>query len=152
MLSLRTVRRLAVTPPPARRHHRCYLGFSQILSREDCKIGAPERCSKTCMRLCSEGLRQNVAVSPWIESWPTARLAPGVVACRPVGALDVNLIDAELSTMLRLQLGVDVYDEEAPCTFCEAVNDRRGIHARSCACGGDQDVRQCMPGCDVCLL
>ena len=27
------------------------------------------------------------------------------------------------------------------CCFCGAVNDRKGVHARSCTCGGDFDLR-----------
>jgi len=59
----------------------------------------------------------------------------------PSKALDKNLTNAELSTALKLQLGVDVYEGDGMCSFCGAVNDRKGVHARSCTCGGDMDQR-----------
>jgi hypothetical protein len=55
--------------------------------------------------------------------------------------LDKHLTNAELSTTLKLQLGVDVYEGEGACSFCGAVNDSKGVHARSCTCGGDGDQR-----------
>ena len=53
----------------------------------------------------------------------------------------MNLTNAELSTTLKLQLGVDIFEADGVCPFCGAVNDRKGVHARSCMCGGDQDAR-----------
>jgi hypothetical protein len=53
----------------------------------------------------------------------------------------MNLTNPELSTTLKLQLGVDVYEEDGICCFCGAVNDCKGVHARSCTCGGDLDLR-----------
>jgi hypothetical protein len=53
----------------------------------------------------------------------------------------MNLTNAELSTALKLQLGVDIYEEDGVCCYCGAVNDRKGVHARSCTCGGDTDQR-----------
>jgi len=70
--------------------------------------------------------------------------APGAgkwLNATPSNTLDMNFTNAELSMVLRMQLGVDVYDEEVQCNFCGAVCDKKGVHARSCTCGGDQDVR-----------
>jgi hypothetical protein len=53
----------------------------------------------------------------------------------------MNLTNEQLSTQLQLQLGVDVYEEDGVCGFCAAVNDRKGIHARSCMSGGDHDLQ-----------
>ena len=49
----------------------------------------------------------------------------------PSKTLDMNLTNAELTTYLRLQLGVDVFDEEVPCPYCGSVNDRRWVETRT---------------------
>jgi hypothetical protein len=74
----------------------------------------------------------------------TAYSAPGAgrwLHTTPSKTLDTNLTNAELSTQLKLQLGVDVYEGDGTCAYCGAVNDERGVHARSCTCGGDIDLR-----------
>ncbi len=73
-----------------------------------------------------------------------AYAAPGAgrwLQATPSKTLDKNLTNAELSTALKLQFGVDVYEGDGICAFCGAVNDRKGVHARSCTCGGDTDLR-----------
>ena len=59
----------------------------------------------------------------------------------PSKTLDMNLSNMEATTQVALMLGVDVYGEEAFCPFCGAVSDRKGVHAMSCTCGGDIDLR-----------
>ena len=73
-----------------------------------------------------------------------AYAAPGAgrwLQATPSKTLDKNLTNEELSTALKLQLGVDVYEGDGACSFCGAVSDRKGVHARSCTCGGDTDQR-----------
>ena len=73
-----------------------------------------------------------------------AYAAPGAgrwLQAVPSKVFDMNLTNAELSTTLKLQLGVDIFEADGTCLSCGAVNDRKGVHARSCTCGGDQDAR-----------
>ena len=73
-----------------------------------------------------------------------AYAAPGAgrwLQAVPSRVIDMNLTNAELSTTLKLQFGVDIFEADGVCSFCGAVSDRKGVHARSCMCGGDQDAR-----------
>ena len=69
-----------------------------------------------------------------------AYAAPGVnrwLDDPPSRTLDRHLSSAELTTAVKLTLGVDVADGKSLCRFCAAVLDTKGIHPCSCTAGGD---------------
>ena len=59
----------------------------------------------------------------------------------PSKTLDMHFTNVEATVLVALQLGVDVYGEEAFCPMCGMVSDRKGIHASSCGCGGEGVLR-----------
>ena len=73
-----------------------------------------------------------------------AYAAPGAAKwtdAPPSKTLDMYLTNWELLTVVSLQLGVDVFEEDSVCQFCGMVLDMGGIHAMSCTAGGDMQCR-----------
>ena len=64
----------------------------------------------------------------------TAAKWQGVV---PARALDKDLSGADFSTLVALQLGVDLQEEATSCQFCGTVCDVKGIHCLPCMSGVD---------------
>ena len=58
----------------------------------------------------------------------------------PSKTLDTHLAGRAFVTNVAMQLGVDVYDDTHPCSFCGSLCDMGRQHALSCTCGGDMNV------------
>ena len=88
--------------------------------------------------------RTFVTISSTQEPFDKARMnaysAPGCnrwLGDSPSRTLDKHLSSAELTSAVRLTLGVDVANGGSLCKFCAAVLDTKGIHPCSCTAGGD---------------
>ena len=82
----------------------------------------------------------NNTAEPFDAARLNAYAAPGVnrwLDDAPSRTLDKHLSSTELTTQVKLTLGVDVADGKSLCRFCAAVLDTKGVHPCSCTAGGD---------------
>ena len=101
----------------------------QSLGRKMAKAAAVH-ATEAAMPL--ERARLNLYGAPGASRWLEAA---------PSKALDTELTSNEMTSTMRLLLGVDAYEESSICKYCGAVLDCKGIHALSCMSGGDVLLR-----------